>query len=1772
MLAAVVLGNGNEPFIAVDPFNPLNVVVGGNGLGAVFSTDGAETFSGASVPAGYGGDPGLAIDSDGDIFFSYLINDSVDPMNLLDIAVSNTTFASQNFAANQIVISNGNQSDDKELIAADHFTTSPFRDNIYVAWRELSPEGVRYSMSTDGGTTFGASQVLTTPANVFTSGADPEVGPSGEVYIAYWDGSNIGGDVGEVRLLKSTDGGVTFFNPVSGGGGISAAPGVVGFDATGLDHNGALMRNQPPNQSFRWDVRTMIDIEADPLRSGNVYAIWLTDPDGTTAGDAANVMFSRSVDAGVNWSTPAVLNDDGGSLTQHMPTIAVDEAGNLVAVWYDERLSPNVSDPNLSIFGSVSLDGGVTWSPNFLLENSTFDPDSGGANTFIGDYIKVAAADGTAYAAWTQTSTGGTDQILVEKFSILAAYADRFEPNNSQANATVLGSLSEITLQDLTIHDEDDEDWFKITANSTGSLIINALFDHEIGNIDISVWDEDGDLIDSSASMTDNEQIIMPVVTQESYFLRVVGFGDDKNHYDLEIENFATEPPIFVALDPASDTGMFGNDNFTNDATSTIFVIADLSTYPGMGISVLDAADVAAGADGAAVEVFVSGTSVGFADLVVNTDSTVFEYTFTPGQLGEGLNFITSAVRVFDGAMPSNTGRTRLSSPLLLTLDTTSPFAGATLPDMLASSDSGMFDNDDVTNKMSPAFEGIAEARAKVRVYANGLLVGQGVVGSDSSDGVIGDGLGKWEVTVEPLVDNKYTITAEIEDMAGNVVNTTEIEEEFELDPLMIWIDTINPNTAFLDLLTDSGRNSHDNVTNVNQPTVSATVDDTVNGNGNPFPNDIKFRIYDRPDLVGNNGEVLVYDSFVDLGGLTTGGFFGNIVLDESYPGLAAYTLIDGQHNLKLEVEDRAGNLSDDFLLDLVIDTIAPPVPALMIDPASSDTGVPGQPQFLTDHITSDTDTRFIGIAEADALVRLYADGPAISEFVIDGSDVFDGETVAVPLDGNQAESQGQYELTTLKDLNNPIYFSTDGRRQMGATAEDVAGNVSDAEFLDIFIDTRGPQVDDVSVTNYNDYPLFDPKPSEDGPTPLVYGLDIDFVDAPVRVLLSDGEVGEVGVSNDLPVGSFVYPAVNELLATTPGNYRLVGDHTGHVLITQIGFEDHTVPGDLGYTRVTLYFAEPLPDDRYTLTVFDTISDDVGNALDGESQAASPFDEPGPDIFPSGDLVPGSDFVARFTVDTRPEIGTYAYEAAHVDTNGNFVFDPEGEDNDQTNRDLVYHFGFTTDVRFAGNFANGRSADGFDKLAAYGFVGGQWRWLVDTDNDGVPNIDQVNPLAIQGFPVAGDFNSLHPGDEVGLFTGDTWYFDVDGNFLINNVDIAGGIPGQLVPGRIAGGNMVGYPIVGDFDGDGLDDLGTWDANRFMFDLASNGLNGFIDPGQVINFGFPGVVERPVAADMDGDGIDDVGLWSPEQASQTPGEASEWYFLLSDDFGVYQHEDDGQELAANNVAVGQERVIGTVNTLNHPFSPAPLGQDLFAQFGDVQAIPIVGNFDPPVAGASSNNDGGQTTIFDAAANTAFLEEIYRDILGRGSDASGMSSWLVAMEGGMSRDDVAHRFWYSTEHMGILVDGYYDTYLDRAADAGGREYWTQQMVDGMSQSVLAVAFLASDEYIARNASYSAYVDSLYQRVLGRESERAGHDYWVGQLESGLSRPDAVQVFVHSTEKQTRVIDSYYDTLLDRSVDADELAVYLALIKDSGSTLNDVVESILASEEYFAKAYGA
>ncbi len=541
--------------------------------------------------------------------------------------------------------------------------------------------------------------------------------------------------------------------------------------------------------------------------------------------------------------------------------------------------------------------------------------------------------------------------------------------------------------------------------------------------------------------------------------------------------------------------------------------------------------------------------------------------------------------------------------------------------------------------------------------------------------------------------------------------------------------------------------------------------------------------------------------------------------------------------------------------------------------------------------------------------------------------------------------------------MNDPAYFSFDGFRAMGVTAEDLAGNESDLELLDIFVDTQGPQVTDVFITDHSDFNLFGLKPNNasQGPTPLIYQLSIDLQDFPFEH------------------AAFLRDAIEAGVAETPGLITLKGDHNGFIAIRDVNvILDTPVANTPATASIVLSFSNALPDDRYTLVIDDALVDIAGNNLDGENNAIEPYDFP---FFPSGDGQPGGDFEARFTVDSRPEVGAYAQASIYVDINGNLIYDPQGSTGDTTNRDLTFGLGIVPSLAgvvspfnlhdgvFVGNFpgesvdrgdgevavaAAGLFADGYDKLAAYGYDNaiGKFRWLIDTNNDGV-----IDPAAgdhatiqgagyqINGLPVAGNFDGdASNGDEIGLFDGTKWYFDTNHNWVIDGGDATFSL------------GLRGSPIVGDFNGDGVEDLGTFLADVFTFNFGSQPGGGGTQPtwsGGVqatINWGLPGTQDKPVAADMDQDGITDIGLYLPERTGVLPLEGGHWEFLLSNDFGENQR--GGHQ----------------VNALNHPFSPTPLGTDIFSQFGDEFALPIVGNLDPPVAKPPTPQATALPTIF------------------------------------------------------------------------------------------------------------------------------------------------------------------------------------------------------------------
>jgi hypothetical protein len=133
--------------------------------------------------------------------------------------------------------------------------------------------------------------------------------------------------------------------------------------------------------------------------------------------------------------------------------------------------------------------------------------------------------------------------------------------------------------------------------------------------------------------------------------------------------------------------------------------------------------------------------------------------------------------------------------------------------------------------------------------------------------------------------------------------------------------------------------------------------------------------------------------------------------------------------------------------------------------------------------------------------------------------------------------------------------------------------------------------------------------------------------------------------------------------------------------------------------------------------------------------------------------------------------------------------------------------------------------------------------------------------------------------------------------------------------------------VGNFDGVAGDDLATYRDNTFFLDYGRNG-----SINATFRFGFPTPNNRPVSADVDRDGNDDLGLFVPNRAGVSPHEDAEWYILVSGGAPIKDriHADP----------------IDGVPVID--FKPVPFGNDLYIQYGDEFGLPLLANFDPPVA--------------------------------------------------------------------------------------------------------------------------------------------------------------------------------------------------------------------------------
>ena len=402
---------------------------------------GVERLVGGIYDAG--GDPAVAFDSQGHVYYSGLGFDRTAPPNT--VAVNKGTFdGSGNLSWGAPTFINATTApstlNDKPWIAVDSHSSSAFRDRIYVSWTRFifNPQNGRYVQSPislvyskDGGATFSSPQLIV--GNVlYSQGSHPTVAPDGTVYV-FWTGATRKATLDSIWVVKSTDGGVSWSKPVA----VSQLVNIIPI----------------ANTSFRNNSYPGAAVAPD----GSVYVTWsslMSDAGGlcptrTNNGCHATVLYSKSTDGGATWPAPAVAfpsydsatqtavgypaaNPDGSQLTAPtaarrvdtlFPAVSISSSGrvflgayaaDVISPWQTCAAGPPppVGRIACDTLGNYIHNARLDYVVRDLTTNVTEAVSTHPINTrngfgggFFGDYTDIAAgSDNVLHALWTDSN------------------------------------------------------------------------------------------------------------------------------------------------------------------------------------------------------------------------------------------------------------------------------------------------------------------------------------------------------------------------------------------------------------------------------------------------------------------------------------------------------------------------------------------------------------------------------------------------------------------------------------------------------------------------------------------------------------------------------------------------------------------------------------------------------------------------------------------------------------------------------------------------------------------------------------------------------------------------------------------------------------------------------------------------------------------------------------------------------------------------------------------------------------------------------------------------------------------------------------------------------------------------------------------------------------------------------------------------------------------------------------------------------------------------
>ena len=432
-LGVVYRNSESEPYLAVNPTNPSNMIAGwhqdrwstggAQSLGAAYTFNGGATWQQVVIPftrcsgavprsAGdfeRGSDPWISFSPNGTAhYMALVVHNSV---NENAMVVARSTDGGATWSPPVVIARNPAQDPgrsvfhDKNAITADPFDSRL----VYATWTVFRTGFVSlvFARSTDGGQTWSPAIPIATMGNaapaeqaVFRQGAQIVVLPNGTLVNAFF------------RIL------------------VDRAAGRVTFEQ-------AILRSVDQGKHWtRVDARvasfasvTAVDPELSiPVRdaqeipniavnraTGQLYMTW-QDGNANTQG-GAGIVVARSSDGGATWSTPVRVNQGTAAGVQaFLPVVAVNAQGRVGVLFYDWR-NDVLGDPGLSTDVWLSLfDADLNYLGERRLTPQSFDMRqmviTGERGFFPGDYVGLSTVGTDFVAAFTVANNLGLPVVF----------------------------------------------------------------------------------------------------------------------------------------------------------------------------------------------------------------------------------------------------------------------------------------------------------------------------------------------------------------------------------------------------------------------------------------------------------------------------------------------------------------------------------------------------------------------------------------------------------------------------------------------------------------------------------------------------------------------------------------------------------------------------------------------------------------------------------------------------------------------------------------------------------------------------------------------------------------------------------------------------------------------------------------------------------------------------------------------------------------------------------------------------------------------------------------------------------------------------------------------------------------------------------------------------------------------------------------------------------------------------------------------------------------